>query len=372
MDLYVVHFCRYVLDYECMSDFLVILRDNPVLAKICGVLGHVPSESTMSRFSTKLSKMNDDYEEFADRLVDAVAVRINELHQSDPEQYPPFATEVAIDATGIDAYSNVGNSPKEKARQDRGATWGKRHKASIPGGDMVYFLGYKAHVIADAHYEIPIAFQTDTAKKHDINFLRPLYESAKSSFQWYAPQYLLGDKGYDSQAMHRFLRKNGTDGIIAIKKPGAKSGMYDEIFNEDGDPTCMGNVPMEYVETDPVTNEHLYRCRPEGCRLKKEGLPWLMHCDTEHWFDPEDNPRVMGNIRRNSPEWKHLYRKRWSVERVFKGLKDSRLLENHRYRGLAKVRTHVTSAVVAYLATVLAHLRQDEPNYMAYMKIRHA
>ena len=106
--------------------------------------------------------------------------------------------------------------------------------------------------------------------------------------------------------------------------------------------------------------------------MKTEGLPWMTHCDDEHWFDPEDNPRVMGNIRRNSREWKRLYRKRWSVERVFGSLKDSRLLENHRYRGIAKVRTHVTSAAIAFLATVLAHLKQDDVDHMAFMQVRRA
>ncbi len=370
--LFIVHICRYLLDVERMSEWLIELVDNPVLAEICGVRGNVPSEATMSRFNKKLSNIQAEYDAFVNRLVEAIANRINELHNIDPERYPPVAAQVAIDATAINAWSNVGNSPKERARQDKDSAWGMRHLASNPGGGMVSFFGYKNHAIVDANYEFPIAWETTPGNRSDIKMLRPLYESAKASFQWFSPQYLSGDKGYDSKAMHRFLRKQGTEPLIAVKKPTAKDGLYDGLFNEDGDPTCMGAVAMEFVETDPVTKRHLYRCREEGCRLKTEGLAWQMHCNDKYWFDPDDNPRVMGNIRRNSKQWKRLYRKRWSVERVFASLKESRLLENHRYRGIAKVRNHVTSAVVAFLATMLAHLRQDDVDHMAFMNVRRA
>lgn len=371
-NLFVVHFCRYALDVERMSEWLIELSDNPVLAGICGVRGNIPSESTMSRFNKKLTMIQVEYAEFVNRLVDAIAKRISELHATDPKRYPPVAAEVAIDATAIDAYCNPNKKAKDGGKSDKDAQWGKRHNASSLAKGMEWFLGYKMHTIADANYEFPIVFDTTHGKRDDIGLLKPLYESAKDAYPWYDPQYLLGDKGYDSQAMHRYLRKQGTDGIIPPRKPTAKDGLYDGIINEEGDPVCMGKVPMEFVETDPDTKQHLYRCRPEGCRLKTEGLPWLLHCDDEHWFDPEDNPRILGNIRRNSRGWKRLYRKRWSVERVFNSLKDSRLLEKHRYRGMAKVRTHVTSAVVAFLATMLAHLRQNDVNYLAFMKVRRA
>ncbi len=372
LSLFVVHFSRYALDVECMSEFLVELSDNPALADICGVRDDVPSESTMCRFNQKLSKIYVEYMQFTSRLVDAVAKRISELHQIDPQRYPPVAKEVAIDASAIAAFSNPNKKAKDGGKSDKDAQWGWRHKANSPVQEMVPFFGYKIHLIADAEYEIPLVFDTTGGKHSDIRMLKPLYEQAKGDFQWFSPEYLSGDKGYDSQAMHRYLRQQGTNGLIPPRKPTAKDGLYDGLFNADGDPVCMGKVAMAFAETDPVTNRHLYRCRPEGCRMKTEGLPWMAHCDDEHWFDPEDNPRVMGNVRRNSVEWKRLYRKRWSVERVFSSLKDSRLLEKHRYRGMDKVRSHVISTVAAFVATTLAHLQKDDVNHLAFMQVRRA
>ena len=370
-DLLLVHLSRYILDKEFVSEWLMELVDNPRLASICRLRGRIPSESTLCRFNAKLSKIPDTYYDLVVRLVDGIGNKITELHQQDPDRYPGLATEVAIDATAISAFSNPNKKAKDGGVSDKDAQWGKRHKANSPE-DMVWYFGYKMHTIADANYEFPIVFDTTHAKRSDIRLLRPLYDEAKNNFPWYGPKYFLGDKGYDSEAMHRYLRQQGTDGLIPPRKPRAKDGLYDGIFNADGDPTCMGKVGMEFVQTDPRTKRHLYRCRPEGCRLKTEGMRGILHCDDEAWFDPEDNPRAMGAIPRNSREWRRLYRKRWSVERIFNSLKHSRLLERHRYRGMAKLRTHVISTVVGFLSTMLAHLQQDNVDHMVRMKVRRA
>ena len=134
----------------------------------------------------------------------------------------------------------------------------------------------------------------------------------------------------------------------------------------------MGQVGMEHVQTDPVTKKHLYKCRAEGCYLKTHGMKGLVHCDSEEWFDPSDYPRGLGNVRRNSKTWRFLYHKRWSVERWFANAKEMLLLDDLHYRGIKKVRTHVTSSVIAYLAVMLAHLQQGDVEHMLSMKVRGA
>ena len=58
-------------------------------------------------------------------------------------------------------------------------------------------------------------------------------------------------------------------------------------------------------------------------------------------------------MRQRSPEWKALYSLRQSVERVFKGMKESRRLERHCVRGLRKVSLHAAMSALAFTATVL-------------------
>lgn len=368
-DLLVVHLARYFMDTEYVAHWITDLIDNPALASICRLRGKVPSESTMCRFNQKLTQISSEYNDFADRFVNAVRDHLHQLHTADPDNYPPVGVEVAIDASATQAFSNPNKKVKDGGKSDKDAAWGKRHKANSPD-DMVWYFGYKMHAIVDANYEFPIVWSTTTAKHNDLRQLRPLYEGAKATFSWYGPKYLLGDKGYDSEAIHRYLRKQGTDGIIPPRKPTAKDGLYDGLYNADGDPTCMGVVGMEYIKTDPVNGKHLYRCRVEGCDLKTKGIKGLVHCDSEFWFDPDDNPRILGTIPRNTKEYKRLYRKRWSVERDFAIFKESRLLEKHHYRGLAKVQTHVTSVAISFLATMLAHLRRGDVDHMAAMQVR--
>lgn len=138
---------------------------------------------------------------------------------------------------------------------------------------------------------------------------------------------------------------------MPLKKPNAKDGLYDGLFNAEGKPTCMGMVGMEYVTTDEETGHQLWRCPSSGCHLLTEGTKAIKHCDTEFWFNPEDHLRVMGAIPRASKEWKLKYRKRWSIERFFYRAKASRLLETHRYRGLAKVTLHVVLSTLTLVGT---------------------
>ena len=104
----------------------------------------------------------------------------------------------------------------------------------------------------------------------------------------------------------------------------------------------------------------LDRCPAGGCHLAnsiKGGVWW---CDSESWEDPRANIRRFGLVRRDSPEWRALYAKRQSIERIFKSMKESRRLEQHCIRGLRQVTLHAFMAVMTTQATELAHLRAGD------------
>ncbi len=60
-----------------------------------------------------------------------------------------------------------------------------------------------------------------------------------------------------------------------------------------------------------------------------------------------------------SKEWKAIYGKRSSVERVNSQLKECRRLEGHCFRGLAKATTHAMLGVAVMQATAVARLREE-------------
>ena len=83
-------------------------------------------------------------------------------------------------------------------------------------------------------------------------------------------------------------------------------------------------------------------------------------------FVPLENERYSGSgvkktsaRAKNGKEWEALYAKLQAIERTFKSLKQSRRLERHYIRGLRQVRLHCLMAVLAYQATVLAHVQAD-------------
>ena len=137
-----------------------------------------------------------------------------------------------------------------------------------------------------------------------------------------------------------FLRGKDALPIIHIRrKPGPRGALFEGIYTEKGVPTCLGQIPMEFVRSDPDRG-HLYRCNPKGCRLAGSMRGGIRHCDTEVWEDPTRNVRLFGAIRRDGPEWKALYAKRQAIERVFKSMKESRRLERHCVRGLRQITLH--------------------------------
>ena len=145
-------------------------------------------------------------------------------------------------------------------------------------------------------------------------FLSPLMDKAKGLHEWFRPNFVVADKGCDSAMNHREVMKRDALAIIPARKP-SDGNVREGIYLEDGTPTCMGMVAMEYIKSDPKRG-HLFRCRPQGCRLKYH--KGVRYCKDLEWFEPSDNPKLLGPIHRGSKQWKALYRLRQSVERVFK------------------------------------------------------
>ena len=184
------------------------------------------------------------------------------------------------------------------------------------------------------------------------------------------PGALLADRGYDSLTNHKSLFGLGIIPVIHIRKPTAKDGLYDGIYTESGEPTCMGGEAMEYVRTDPETGAHLFRCPAEGCLLKTGGTKATTHCDTEVWEDPKNNLRVLGPLPRFTAAWKRLYSQRMSIERIFRSLKHSRGLEGHCMRGMRKILLQATLSVLTFQATALARVRADDSDRMRTMAVQ--
>lgn len=337
---------KYIKKVKYAADFLEELRRNQGMRRVCGFDDHVPTEGAFSNFNKRLK----DYPEL-------VAACLHQTNEAIRRFLPDLGTVVAIDSTCIQTWAH------ERSKKDNNAKWGFKHRTKSKSGDKVeHFYGYKLHVISDATHEIPLGAILTAANVHDTTVLERLFKQVQEAYTWFKPKYLLADRGYDSEANHRFLIEEGVTPVIHIRVPTAEDKLYDGIYNKDGDPVCMGKKAMTYVQTDTETGFHQYRCPIEGCRLKTEGTKAITHCDTVVWFDPKENPRVMGPLPRASEKWTTLYSMRMSIERLFKNLKESRLMEGQRFIGEEKIRHMTTMAMLTYNVTFLAHLQIGSKN----------
>ena len=275
------------------------------------------------------------------------------------KQNPPLGRIIAIDSTDIEAWVDV----QKKPYSDPAAAWGVRTNPDAKDGKE-FFYGYKLHLVCDAVYGVPLAYEILPANQSDSPTLPGLVDKVASSHPGFKTRYLIADKGYDGLSNYQDLDQRSIIPVIPLRNTD-KDGLYDQ----KGRPQCFGGKPMEYVRTD-AEKGHLFRCRQKGCRLKnRTGL--TRYCDIEYYEELEgDALRKVGRLVRTTRRWKRLYKRRTIIERSFHSLKHSRLLNQHRFRGLRKVRLHATLALLTYCATMLARVQAGQMDRMRIMRIR--
>lgn len=345
----------FVLNLGSTNDVIRLLRRDPQIRRLCGFGARLPHRTTFNRFVSRLA----DHPELVEQCFARVTARLKEL-------LPDLGDEVAVDSTTVRTHSN----PNRRVVSDPDASWTAKNSAGAKEGGKDWHFGYKLHMVGDANHGIPLAATVTTAKRNDSPELPPLMEKARGLYEWFKPRAAIADRGYDAQTNYQHLHDNGAVPVIKIRWQG-KGRLREGIYTVDGIPTCLGQVPMDYMRTD-AEGLHLYRCRAGGCSLANSTAGLAPHCRDEVWEDPaaSRNLRLFGPIRRASPEWKGLYAKRQSVERTFKSLKQSRRLERHYARGLRRVRLHTLMAVLTYQATALTSVQAGLRPWMRWMVAR--
>ncbi len=184
---------KYLLNIRYNCELVQRLRTDPRLRELCGLGGRVPSESMVSRFFRRLA----DHQDLIDEAIRAVINRLARLidHQS-ATGVDGVGSMIAIDSTDIPSFSNPNRDPVS----DPDARWG--HKTSArkkDGSDQVeWVFGYKVHLICDAYYGIPLTYTILPANENDSVQLPKLIGQLMAEQPWVEPQWLLADKGYDS------------------------------------------------------------------------------------------------------------------------------------------------------------------------------
>ena len=346
--LWRAYVASFVLNLPHTNALIRLLKDSPELRRLCGFFGPLPHRTTFNRFVQRLT-----------HHADLVEIAFAGLTRELKVLLPDLGEEVAVDSTTVRSHCN----PNRRSVSDPEASWTAKNSTQAKKGGKEWRHGYKLHMVADVKYGIPLAHVVTTAKRNDSPELPMVITAAEALYPWFRPAKVVGDRGYDALSNHEYLYNKGILPIIHIRR-NAHSDLYDDTYTPQGVPVCLGRVPMEYVRSDPEKG-HLYRCK--GCHLAGSMRGGIRHCDTEIWEDPSKNIRLFGAIRRDGPEWKALYAKRQAIERVFKGMKESRRLERHCVRGLRQITLHALMSALTYQGTLLVRLQAGEAKWMRWM-----
>ena len=330
------------------------LDNDPAFRDVAGFDGPLPSRSTFSRAFREMAY-------FSELVEKATAEMVGEIRNFIPD----LGREVAVDSTPVKSRSN----PNHKFPSDPDAVWIRHDKAGAKGGKE-WEWGHRLQLAVDANCDVPLWLRF-SRENNDSRQMIPLLESMDENLGGLRPDVVLADRGYASKENSVTLYERGIEPVIYKRRPKKHPETGERLhpggYTTHGVPTCVDWTPMAYVgETD---GRYLYRCTAVA-----EGVEWEQArehyeeirvcgggedgpgtaCRDDVAVDPETNVWLFGGrLRRMNPEWRRLYRKRWSVERVFSQWKGIGRLNAHRFRSHLSMALHVRLQMLAHLATTL-------------------
>jgi hypothetical protein len=268
--------------FSTWTRVVALIREHPGLQ---AALGGCPSLWACYRFQTKLRTNRPLLEATFDRIAAALRERI-----------PDLGWNIAIDSSSLPAYANgmrfvSKNGPERERFSDPDASWGHRSAVSTRKGGGFY--GYKIHAAVCIRTGLPLAWQVETARRHDAGYVAPLLDALRG--RGFYPETASMDKGYDAAAVYAECHERG----------------------------CLPVIPLRE-------------------RSRNQLVPRI-----------PDGSRLGPMIERGSPYWRGLYRGRAAVEREFGLLKHNYGLAPLRVRGLARVQLHADLTILARLALAL-------------------
>ena len=257
-----------ILGLPSFANLIRTLHNNPYIAIACGITSPegIPTKFAYSRFMRKLSQPK--YVVMVKNISRALTRRLYDT-------LPDFGKSVAIDSTDLKAWSNGAKKPAS----DQDAAWAAKPDTA---GKMKFYFGYKLHLLADTHYELPIAANVTSARLSDVRVATRVLTQARYACSRFYPDYVICDAGYSSKKL-RFVIK------------------------------------------------HQYRAEP----IIKV------------------NPTHKKALFPETKEWRTIYSRRSSIERIFGRLKGYRRLNNITVRRLRKVTVHCFLSLIVIQAQAL-------------------
>jgi hypothetical protein len=333
----------------------------------------VPPDWVWSRFIPKLVR----HQGLIDAMFAGLVERLRRL-------LPDFGRDLAIDGKAIGAWS----------RADPEASEGfKNYEGEDEGGDPLQktqkWFGYKLHLIVDANYELPVAFELTGAKEAESPRLMPLIEKLEAEHPELheGVQTLAADRGYDDGGDkaalyddHAIVPLIDTRDFFGGAMQPLDEQRHDTIyFSPTGEVVCKVDpfepeperafAAMQFMgfEKDRATLK--FRCPAAAfgleCKNRQACRCFPAVRDGEYGrvvrVPIERDRRIFMPLHRHSQGFARGYKRRTAVERVNARIDQIYGFERHFIRGKAKVRLRLGLALLAMLGTAVAWVEMKKP-----------
>lgn len=225
-----------------------------------------------------------------------------------------------------------------------------------------WHYGYRAHIICDAKYGLPIKSKVTPANNSEQteldNMLKEM-DNNKEKYKLEKMQNLMGDAGYESGKRNKKLKEEyNINPVIDIKHIWDKEEKYKEIenqmivYNEEGEVFYIVDLnnyeKMKYLGYDKENNALRYTRYSTGKKIYRISL--------------ETDYRIFTPIARDSKKFKKKYRMRTEIERLNGRIDRDYMFNDHFIRGQEKMELMLNLTFIVMLTIGKGHIKNKQKN----------
>lgn len=362
-----------IFQHPSINSLIRELNRNPTLREICGLspLKKVPKAYVFTRFFKKLMHHYNLVENIFNQLILMIQKCL-----------PDFGKDLSGDGKAIQtlAAPNKNNHTLEPdGRRDTEADFGVKKYTGIDENGKSWeqiksWFGYRAHIIADSKYELPIAFEVTKASFSENKELKNLLVKLKIINTQIIDrcEYMSLDRGYDDEDIIKKLWDDyRIKPIIDIRnmwkdkdKTRVLSNTDNIVYDYRGTISCYCPVSVEMKEMafagfEKDRNTLKYRCPVQAYDICCKGAK---ECKFRKGLrvNIDINRRLFTPLPRSSYKWKGKYNSRTSIERLNSRIDEFFGFEKHYYRGLKKVKIRLCLSFITMLSMALGRIKQKQ------------
>lgn len=314
----------------------------------------IPPARVFTGFLNKLKDCKTEIEEIFEELVKFMY-----------ENLEGFGEDCAIDGKFLDTYASKNNTNKcNDNRAEHEATFScKTYEMKDGSKKQELHYGFRAHIICDAKYGLPIKSKVTPAnnseQKELDNLLKEMQNNDKEQYKLEKMKNLMGDAGYDNGSRNKRIKEEyNVNPIIDVIHRWDKTEKYREIENQPIAYTEEGKVfyivdlnnyeKMKYLGYDRENNALRYTRYNTGKKIYRIPL--------------ETDYRIFTSVARDSKKFKKKYKMRTEIERLNGRIDRDYMFNDHFIRGQKKMELMLNLTFIVMLTIAKGHIKNKQEN----------